>query len=465
MGSISLKEKIGYGFGDMASSMFWKLFSMYLLFFYTDVMGINAAAVGTLFLITRIWDTAFDPIVGIIADRTNTRWGKFRPFLLFMAFPFGIIAVLTFTVPGFSSTARLLYAYFTYSAMMMIYSLINVPYASLLGVISPDPKQRNILASFRMTFAFLGSLIALALIEPLISFWGGSTHEIVTGNAAAWQKSIGIIALVCVLLFILCFSWVKERVLPFRAAHQTLRTDLFDLLANRPLWILMFSGMATLIFNSVRDGSAIFYFRYYIAENEALDIGVTMITFSTLYFVVGQIGNIIGVIIASPLANRYGKKSTYAMSMLFAFILSILFFWIDNQALLPLFLLQFLISTSAGIVFPLLWSMYADLADYSEWKTGRRITGLLFSYSSMSQKFGWTIGGALTGWLLAAFGFQAHIQQSEYTLFGLRLLLSWLPASGAALSLLLILLYPLTDKQLIKITAELNDKRLLNNPA
>ena len=183
---IKLREKIGYGFGDMASSMFWKLFGIYLLFFYTDVFGIAAAAVGTMFLITRIWDTFFDPVVGVIADRTKSKWGKFRPYLLYVAIPFGIIGVLTFTVPSFSGTGMLLYAYITYSVMMMIYSLINVPYASLLGVISADPKQRNTLASFRMAFAFAGSLIALALIEPLVNIFSKKAGGIVD-TKSGWQ--------------------------------------------------------------------------------------------------------------------------------------------------------------------------------------------------------------------------------------------------------------------------------------
>jgi GPH family glycoside/pentoside/hexuronide:cation symporter len=455
---IKLKEKIGYGFGDMASSMFWKLFGTYLLFFYTDVFGIAAAAVGTLFLITRIWDTFFDPVVGAIADRTKSKWGKFRPYLLYVAIPFGIIGVLTFTVPSFSGTSLLLYAYITYSVMMMIYSLINVPYASLLGVISADPKQRNTLASFRMTFAFAGSLIALALIEPLVNIFSKKAGGIMDARSG-WQLAVMVIAGICILLFMLCFSWVKERVQPLKEEKSSLKNDIRDLIKNRPWWILLGAGVAALIFNSIRDGATLYYFKYVIQNTEAFMAGSTIITWSTLYLIVGQAANIIGVILASPIANRMGKKNTFLTAMGIASLLSIIFYWLNSSQIILIFVFQFFISICAGIIFPLLWSMYADIVDYSEWKTGRRATGLIFSSSSMSQKLGWTIGGALTGWLLGAFGFKANMVQGSEVQTGIRLMLSFLPAAGALLSVFFIALYPLSEKRVIEITGELEVKR------
>jgi len=455
---INLREKIGYGFGDMASSMFWKLFGTYLLFFYTDVFGIAAAAVGTMFLITRIWDTFFDPVVGVIADRTKSKWGKFRPYLLYVAVPFGIIGVLTFTVPSFSGTGMLLYAYITYSIMMMIYSLINVPYASLLGVISADPKQRNTFASFRMAFAFAGSLIALALIEPLVTIFSKKAGGIINLKSG-WQLAVMVIAAICVLLFILCFSWVKERVQPLKDERSSLKSDVRDLFKNRPWWILLGAGVAALIFNSIRDGATLYYFKYVIQNTEAFKISATVITWSTLYLIVGQGANIIGVILASPVANRIGKKNTFLWAMGTATLLSIIFYWLNAEQISLIFVFQFFISICAGIIFPLLWSMYADIVDYSEWKTGRRATGLIFSSSSMSQKLGWTIGGALTGWLLGAFGFKANVLQGSEVQTGIRLMLSFLPAAGALLSVLFIAWYPLSEKRVIEITGDLQEKR------
>ena len=454
---ISLKEKVGYGFGDMASSMFWKLFGMYLLFFYTDVMGIAAAAVGTMFLVTRIWDTFFDPVVGTLSDRTHSRWGKFRPYILYMAVPFGIIGVLTFTTPDYSATGKLVYAYITYSAMMMIYSLINVPYASLLGVISADGKERNTLASFRMAFAFGGSLIALALIEPLVNFFSkaGGRENLQLG----WQLGVAVIAVICVILFLLCFAWVKERVQPIKDEQSSLKEDVKDLWKNKPWWILLGAGIAALIFNSIRDGATLYYFKYYIQNAQAFKLGSISITYSTLYLVLGQAANIAGVILASPIGNKIGKKNTYLGAMVIASVLSTGFYWLGRGQLTLIFIFQFLISICAGIIFPLLWSMYADIADYSEWRNGRRATGLIFSSSSMSQKFGWTIGGALTGWLLGAFGFKANEVQADAAQNGILLMLSFLPAIGSVLSIIFIAMYPLSEERIATISAELEQRR------
>ncbi|RBL88893.1 MFS transporter [Chitinophaga flava] len=451
---ITLREKIGYGFGDMASSMFWKLFGMYLLFFYTDVMGITAAAAGTMLLVTRIWDTFFDPVVGTMADRTQSRWGKFRPYILYMAAPFGIIGVLTFTTPGYGTSGKLIYAYITYSAMMMVYSLINVPYASLLGVMSANAKERNTLASFRMSFAFGGSLLAVTLIEPLVSaFSGGSLQP--ANLQRGWQMGVAVIALICVLLFLLCFVGVKERVQPIQQQSTSLKDDLKDLWGNRPWWILLGAGVAALLFNSIRDGATLYYFKYYIQQDTAFLLAGTKVSYSMLYLLVGQSANMLGVMLASPVGNRIGKKSTYLYAMVLASLFSMLFYWLDKEQLVLIYLFQFIISICAGIIFPLLWSMYADIADYSEWKNNRRATGLIFSSSSMAQKFGWTIGGALTGWLLACFGFQANSIQEHSTRQGIVLMLSFLPAAGSLLSILFIALYPLSENRIAAITLEL----------
>ena len=443
---LKLKEKVGYGFGDAASSMFWKLFSMYLMFFYTDIFGISAAVVGTMFLVTRIWDAAFDPVVGIIADRTASRWGKFRPYILFGAIPFGIAGVLTFTTPSFGLTGKIIYAYITYSAMMMLYSLVNVPYASLLGVMSSDGKERTTLSSFRMVFAFGGSILALALVNPLVQFFGGDTAG---KEQRAWQLSIVVFAIIAAILFYFTFSWTRERVKPIKAEKVSLKYDLKDLLANRPWWILLGSGISALIFNSIRDGAAIYYFKYFVQNQDLVSI----------YLVLGQAFNIVGIIFVTPLANRFGKKTTYFYAMVIATVLSIAFYWLNADNIILIIVLQCLISICAGSIFPLLWSMYADIADYSEYKTGRRATGLIFSSSSMSQKFGWTLGGALTGWLLAIYGFKANVVQTSEVQSGIRMMLSIFPAVGTILSVLFIYIYPLNEKMMADISIKLTNKR------
>lgn len=463
-GTLSLKEKVGYGFGDAASSMFWKMFSMYLVFFYTDIFGISAAAVGTMFLFTRIWDAANDGIMGVIADRTTTRWGKFRPYLLWMAIPFAVIGVITFTTPDLGIQGKLIYAYITYTIMMMVYTAINVPYASLIGVMTPNSHERTSLASYRMVFAFIGSIIVLGSAEPLVDYLS-QISDGPQSSAKAWQYSMIIYGIIAVVLFYLTFAWTKERVKPIKEEKTPLKRDLKDLMGNKPWFILLGAGIATLIFNSLRDGSTIYYFKYFISNQKAIQLSSLniAINYSTLYLVLGQMANILGVILARPVSDRLGKKYTFFIAMILASVLSIIFFWLTSGQLVLIFVLQFLISTCAGIIFPLLWSMFADIADYSEWKTGRRATGLIFSSSSMSQKMGWTLGGALTGWMLAMYGFQANVIQTEESLTGIRLMMSIFPALGALISGILIYFYTLNDQFIHKINQELSIRRLNSN--
>jgi GPH family glycoside/pentoside/hexuronide:cation symporter len=455
---LSLREKIGYGFGDAASSMFWKLFSMYLMFFYTDIFGITAAAVGTMFLITRVWDAAFDPFVGVLGDRTESRWGKFRPYLLWMAIPFAIIGVLTFTTPSLSLGGRLVYAYVTYSLMMMIYSLINVPYASLLGVMTADGKERTTLSTFRFVFAFAGSLVVLAAAEPVAKFFSGNGP---TPNwQRGWQCAAAVFAVLAMIMFWLTFALTRERIRPI-TEKTSLAGDLQDLLQNKPWFVLLGAGIATIFFNSIRDGAAIYYFKYYLHSQDALSIPSLHLTmgWSSIYFVIGQAANIIGVILAKPISDHIGKKMTFFWAMLSATAFSLAVYGLQPDSVNLVLVLQFFISMSAGFVFPLLWSMYADTADYSEWKSGRRATGLVFSASSMSQKFGWTLGGAFAGWLLAFYGFQANTVQNSDTQNGIRMMVSIYPAIGALASGLFMLIYPLKENLLHTIENELAARR------
>ncbi len=466
METVKLREKIGYGLGDAASSIFWKLFTMYLLFFYTDVIGLPAAAIGTMFLVTRIWDTFLDPVVGVICDRTNSKWGKFRPYILWMSIPFGVCGVLTFSSLGFDLTGKLIYAYVSYTLMMMVYSFINVPYASLLGVMSSNPTTRTELSSYRMSFAFGGSFLVLLFIEPVVDLFSKMNPAKPVNLLFGWQMGAVVFAIVSLLMFYGTFSWTKERIKPVKDVQNKFRDDLKDLGKNKPWWILLAAGIMALIFNSIRDGSAIYYFKYYVQNTEAFKFSFidASISLTTIYFVLGQAANIVGILFVTPISRRIGKKMTYLSAMLLATVLSIAFFFLEKSNISGIMVLQFLISMCAGIIFPLLWSMYADIADYSELKTGRRATGLIFSSSSMSQKFGWTIGGALTGWLLGYFGFHANAVQTETAQTGIRIMMSFLPAVGTILSVIFIGFYPLNEKKIETITDELNKKRQLNSP-
>ena len=467
---IKLKEKIAYGFGDAASSMFWKIFGMYSLFFYTDVFGITAAAAGTMFLIARLWDSFFDVFVGIAADRTKTKWGKYRPYLLWFAIPFAVMGVFTFYAPSFSSIGKLVYAYITYSLMMIVYSLINVPYASLLGAISADPKERNQLSSYRMSFAFIGSFVTFMLLQPLIDFFSKTfdnnnikqlahtAEAFVSTSVTGWVMGVGVIGVICVILFLLCFSWTKERVQQIESEENvSIKTDLKNLFHNAPWWILVATGLAALLFNAVRDSVAIYYFRDFVKLNYKM--AGTGWDITTIYFLVGQAANLIGVMAAPSISAKYGKKKTYMIAILLAGLLSIVFYFIPNN-IVWILALQFLISIFAGYVLPLLWSMFADIVDHQELLTGRRATGLIFSSSSMSQKLGWALGAALSGWILAWFNYIPDaVTQSADTIFGEKLMISLLPAACCVLAFLGMFFYPLSDRKVKEISEELNSRR------
>ncbi len=467
---INLKEKIGYGFGDAASSMFWKIFGMYSLFFYTDVFGITAAAAGTMFLVARLWDSFFDVFVGIISDRTKSRWGKYRPFLLWFAIPFAVMGVITFFTPDFGQTAKLVYAYITYSLMMIVYSLINVPYASLLGAISSDTKERNSLSSYRMSFAFIGSFVTFMLLQPLIDFFSktfdanafqkasNAVESSVSTSTIGWVMGVGSIGIICVVLFLLCFSWTKERVTQIESDENvSIKKDLKNLLHNAPWWILVGTGLAALLFNAVRDSVAIYFFRDFVKVNYRMSgTGWDM---TTIYFLVGQAANLIGVMAAPSISAKYGKKKTYMIAVLIAGVLSTGFYFIPNN-IAWILAFQFMISLFAGYVLPLLWSMFADIVDHQELLTGRRATGLIFSSSSMSQKLGWALGSAMSGWILAIFKYAPDaLQQSSETLFGEHIMISLMPALCAILAFVGMLFYPLSDKKVKEISEQLNLKR------
>jgi GPH family glycoside/pentoside/hexuronide:cation symporter len=453
--NIGFKEKISYGFGDLASSMFWKLFSMFLLFFYTDVFGISAAAVGTMFLLTRIWDAANDPLMGMIGDRTQTRWGKFRPYLLFVSVPFAVIGILTFTTPDFSYGGKLIYAYITYTLMMMVYTAVNVPYASLLGVMTSDSGDRTSLASFRFIGAFTGGLLVTATANSLVEYFNTSSD-----TATSYQLTVTVYAVLAAIFFILTFAGTRERLEPAVEKSTSFKDDLRDLAKNGPWFLMLGAGISILIFNSLRDATILYYFKYFVGDQSVPYFGPVSQGVLASVFMSTMLGaSMVGVVLAKPVAARIGKKNTFMLSGIISAVLSTLFFFLPPSQIILIFFVNILIGMSAAIVFPLVWAMYGDVSDYSEWKTGRRATGLIFSSSSMSQKIGWTVGGAISGWILAAFGFEANVLQADDSILGIRLMISVFAAIGALISVGFMYFYPLNENRMRDIEAELEKAR------
>ena len=464
---MKFTEKIGYGFGDMSSSMFWKLFSYFLPFFYSNVFGLSLADAGILMLVTRIWDAVSDPVMGLIADRTKTRWGKYRPYLLFFALPFAVCGILLFTTP---ETGKTVWAYVTYILMMTVYTGINVPYGSLLNVMTADSDQKSVLSSFRMFFAYGGSFIALFVWEPLCNMFDKT--RVVAENAAgglasistspeAWHKAMIVIASFCFILFIISFLLTKEHVKS--ESTVSVGKDLKLLLKNKPWWLLIGAALASNLFNTVRGTTTAYFFSDYILKTVEMAPQWAFLVSAGIFLSIGEIANMIGVVIAVPMSKRLGKKTTYMVSMAVLIVLSIAFFFLPATTVgyWAMLFFQIVISTFTGIISPLVWSMYADVADYSELKDGTASTGLIFSSASMAQKFGGAFGGSAVMWLLAAFGYNtvAGAVQTDTAILGLRILMSWGPALVAALSILVVWFYPLTKKKMEGVQKELAVKR------
>ncbi|MGX8698071.1 MAG: MFS transporter, partial [Prevotella sp.] len=434
-----LSEKIGYGFGDMSSSMFWKVFSYYLPFFYSNVFGLSLVDAGILVLVTRIWDAVSDPMMGIVADRTQTRWGKYRPYLLWVAPLFSIAGILLFTTPDWSYGAKLIYAYVTYILMMTIYTAINVPYGAMLGVMTDDSQEKTVFSSFRMFFAYGGSFVALAAWEPLVNFFkagGGPT-------SLAWQHAMMVIAAACLVLFLLTFALTRERLKT--VSTVSIGKDFRSLLSNRPWWLLICAALCFNLFCTVRGATVAYYFADIIGFDRVLKLSIvnyqlSIIFYAGLFLSVGEVSNMVGVACTVPLARRLGKKSLFMVVNAVLLVLSVAFFFIpvSPAGFWLMLLFQVFISILTGMMSPLVWSMYADVSDYAELRYKTASTGLIFSSSSMAQKFGGAIGGAAVLWLLSACGYvprtdeqlvnQVLISQPESALLCLRMLMSFIPA-------------------------------------
>lgn len=469
-----LSEKIGYGFGDMSSSMFWKIFSYYLPFFYSNIFGLSLAHAGTLVLVTKLYDAVSDPVMGLIADRTNTRWGKYRPYLLWIAIPFAIAGVLAFFTPQTDNyTFKHVYAYVTYILMMTVYTAINVPYGAMLGVMTDDSREKSVFSSFRMFFAFIGSFIAMGSFEPLLklrqSIVGTLPAEwtLADSTPADWTIAVSVIGIVCAVLFILSFLMTREHVTeaemakePVKenskaAAKTSVAEDLKALVANGPWWMLLGGGIAILLFNCVRGGAAAYYFADVLGTNAIFTLA--------LFLTVGEISQLVGVVVTVPVSEKIGKKATFLLVLVAVTVLSVIVAFLPETpaGMWALLVSQILICIAIGINSPLLWSMFADVADYSELKNGRASTGLIFSSSSMAQKFGAAFGSAIVLWVLMAFGYdnaKGAVQTPE-ALATIKALISWIPAIGSAAGIAIMLGYPLTDKKMSDIRQELSKKR------
>lgn len=459
---LTFAEKTGYALGDAASNLFWMTFIYFQGKFYTDVFFYTPDAelersmlkkLAALLLLTRVLDMAFDLFMGVMGDRTKTRWGKFRPYLLWFAVPFGIISVLTFTTPSFSPNGKLIYAYITLCLMMMVYSAINIPYSALMGVISPDSQERTSASSYRFAFAFGAGLIVQYSTLYLVDYFGKVKPEmggmlLAAAKAHGYQLTMGIYAIAAVALFFLTFALTKERVQP-APQKSSLGRDLTDLVSNVPWLILFFVGTLTVCAVAIRSGAILYYFQYYVG-NEKL---------AASFMVAGTLMSLLGTIVIQHVTKFAGRKVTYIGLAVLGSVFLIVSYWVRPEQIMLMFVFQVLYSAVTGPTSAVLWAMFADSADYSEWRTGRRATGLVFSAAGMSNKLGWAIGGPVAVWLLAQFGYQASVAQTPQAMHGILLLFTVIPAAGFLLTGLGLFFYPLNESRMKKMQGELRDRQ------
>ncbi|MFK7887321.1 MAG: MFS transporter [Gammaproteobacteria bacterium] len=436
---LSWREKLGYGFGDLGFNLYWTTIASFLAAFYTDVFGISAAAAGTMLFVTKIVDAFTDPLMGAVADRTKTRFGKFRPYLLFAGVPMAAAVVLTFTTPDLGDGGKLLWAYATYTLMMVGYTILSTPYSALSGVMTANTQERTTLNSVRFFFAFTGGALVNKFTLPLVAYFGAGD------DARGWQLTMLLYACIAVFIFLTTFATTKERITPDPAQTTNPIADLRDLASNRPWVILFVLAMVIMLTITMRAGSAYYYFTYYVERPDLLPN----------YLFLQMIAYAAGALLA-PVLTRFVDKAKLLMILMgLVGVLSIAFYFVPKDMIWAMFTLNVLISLALGPKSPLTWSMYADTADYNEWRLGRRATAMTFSAATFAQKIGGSLGSAGMLWVLAAIGYAANQAQTGASQTGIALLQTVVPGVFALLAMLVVRAYPLTGAQLQDIQTAL----------
>jgi GPH family glycoside/pentoside/hexuronide:cation symporter len=470
---LPFTEKVGYAMGDTAANLIFQTMVILQLAFYTDTFGITAAAAGTLLVVVRFWDAIFDPIMGVVSDRTKTRWGKFRPWILWTAVPFGIMGFLTFMTPDLGPSGKLVYAYVTYIVLMMVYSANNLPYSALSGVMTGDLGERTSLSQYRFFFAMVGQLVVQGLALPMVVHFG-------QGNSALGYKwTMAIFGAVAIVLFLVTFSSTKERIQPPKEQKATLAEHFADLKGNGP-WLAMFVLTLILFITlAMRGGDVVYYFRYY-ADPAAITRSLAWVPewlrnllggtdAPTLGFSVfnllGTTATIIGLILSKGPATRFGKRNVFIFGLIGTALFCMPFMVLPNTSITLMIVSEVLRQFIYGFTIPLLWAMMADVADYSEWKNHRRATGMVFAAIVFALKAGLGFGGAITGWLLSVYGYVPNVAQTVTSLNGIRLIMSLYPAITFAICAAILLFYPIDLRAEIQITDELAERRRLAEAA
>ncbi len=457
---LKTTEYFGYALGDTASNLFFQTFGIFLTYFYTDVWGLAPAAIGTMFLVVRFLDAAADPLIGLLADRTQTRWGKFRPYLLWFAIPYGLGGYLLFASPDLGAGGKLMYAYLTYGFMMLTYSLINVPYSSMLGVISPSPQIRTLASSYRFMGAFGGGLLVSVFVRPVVKWLGGGADEAgkVINELRGFQLTMLIFAALSAVMFLVCFATTRERVTVPPGQKHHAWGEVKELLRNYPWIMLLLSAIFSLTFIGLRNGSAIYYFKYVAGyDNQPVLFG--QFDRFTVFVSLGMACQMLGSYCLSFFARVADKRVLSYSLTIFTAVCWATFYVIPRDNFALQLAVQALGCFCMGPASALVWAMYADVADYGEWKFGRRSTGLVYSASLFAIKTGTALAGLLLPWVLAKYGYLPNVAQTASSIVGITLTFSLFPAGFAVLKAIALWIYPLSQTRVNEIEKDLTARR------
>jgi len=471
---LSVLEKFGYSLGDLAANLVFQTLMTYLAYFYTDIYGLNATdATAIMYIVGTVAAFSFNPIIGALADRTNSKWGKFRPWILYTSVPLGLISVMAFSTPNFSYDGKVIYAVITYTLLLLLYASSNLPYSALSGVITGDMKERNSISSYRFVAVMFAQFFVQVFMLPIIIYAGAGDKAIGIEIVMTWLAIIGTIML------LITFFTTKERIVPTEEQKSSVFEDLKDLITNKPWLIMLILTTLTFVSLAMKGGSYVYYFENYIDESRLTIFISPILDYLTsveinffgndpvsagfgLFNAGGIIFMIFGIGLSKALADRYGKRNIFALFLFISTIFIILFYFFDKSSVELMFGSQILHGFFYGITIPLLWAMIADVADYSEWKNNRRATAIIFSAMMVGLKLGLTIGGGLVVQILGNYGYEANkeLAQSEYVIHGVKLLVSIYPAIPFLIGIALLYFYEINKKMETQIEIDLRDRRL-----
>jgi Na+/melibiose symporter-like transporter len=467
---LSVGEKIGYSLGDLSANLIFQTLMTFLAFFYTDVYKVPPGAASAIIFTGGMIGAFFNPIMGAIADRTNTRWGKFRPWILWTALPFGIMAILAFSTPDFGEKGKVAYALITYIILVLVYSANNLPYAALSGVLTGNIAERNSISSYRFVAVMVAQFIVQVLLLPLVLLLGDGD------KTKGFELTMGIFAGVGVLFFIVTFLTTRERVIPKPEQKSSIREDLGDLVRNRP-WIAMLA-LTILVFItlSLKGGSYVYYFENYVSEahlaNFLEQTGLSRLHLSddtatngfSLFNAGGIIFMIVGIMFSKGLADRFGKRDIFGIGLFLSTVCLLVFVFYPPESIALIFVTQIFHGFFYGLTIPLLWAMIADVADYSEWKNNRRATAIIFSAMIFGLKAGLSIGGSLVAGILGGYGYDESLAvQSPEVINGIKMLISVFPTITFMIGIACLFFYPIGKSKEVQIEKELSERRVNSN--